>query len=187
MKPFAVPIGALVALVLASAVAAQPATSAPSLEALAQARHLIQTMHAEKLADQLISSLQTSIVGSMSKSLPEARQQQVQAIDEAMLEEVRGIMPKVFDQMAVIYATDFTEQELTDIDRFYASPTGQSMLAKMPRISQQLVPFVMAQMPALLSRAFDRACERTSCTAEQHAAIAKAIDAMKARVGAQPS
>jgi len=187
MKLFALPLGALAALALASAAIAQTTPPPPSPAALEQARHLIQTMHAEKLADQLISAIETSVVSSMSKSLPPGKQQSVQAFEDAYLDEMRGMMPKLFDEMAVIYATDFTEAELADMDRFYAGPTGQSMLAKMPRISQQLIPFVMAQMPEVLGRAFDRSCEKTACTAEQRAAIAKALDAMKARTAGQPS
>ena len=131
-------------------------------------------MHAAKLYDQLITAMESSMVASMTKNLPEAKQQQVQAIEDAMFEEMRGLMPKLTDEMAVIYATDFTEQELADMDRFYASPTGQSMLEKTPRISQQIIPFVMAEMPSLVGRAFDRSCQKTACTAQQREAMAKA-------------
>lgn len=187
MKPSGILTGALVALLLTSAAAAQTASPPPSPEALEQARHLIQTMHAAKLYDQVITAMESSMVASMTKNLPEAKQQQVQAIEDAMFEEMRGLMPKLTDEMAVIYATDFTEQELADMDRFYGSPTGQSMLEKTPRISQQLVPFVMSEMPSLLGRAFDRSCQKTTCTTQQREAMAKALDAMRARAAAQPS
>ncbi len=187
MKPFAMLAGALAALSLAAAVAAQPASPAPTPAALEQARHLIQTMHAAKLYDQLISAMESSMIASMTKNLPEAKQQRVQAIEDGMFEEMRGLMPKLTDQMAVIYATDFTEQELTDMDRFYASPTGQSMLEKTPRISQQLIPFVMAEMPSMLGRAFDRSCQKTACTTQQREAMARALDALRARTASQPS
>ena len=186
MRLFAFSAAVLSALVLTSAAAAQPAQPepAPSPAALEHARHVIQAMHAEKLYDQMIAAIEASVISSMAKNAPADKQQYVQTVEHAYLEEVRGMMPKLTDEMAVIYATDFTEQQLTDIDTFYASPTGQAVLAKMPRMGQQLIPFLMAQMPMALSRAFDKTCQKTACTAEQRAAMARAIDAMKARAGA---
>ncbi len=181
MNVFALPIAALAALALGSAVAAQTTSPSPSPAALEQARHLIRTMHAEKLADQMISSLETSVVGSLTADMPPGPKRQARAFEDALLEEMRGLMPRMFDEMATIYATDFSEQELTDLDRFYSSPTGQAMLTKLPHISQQLVPFVMGQMPDLVGRAFDRSCDKTLCSPEQRAAMAKALGAMKAR------
>ena len=183
MKLFAFSAAALASLVLASAAGAQPTQPepAPSPAALEHARHVIQAMHAEKLYDQMISAIESSVISSMTKNLPADKQQFTQTFERAYLEEIRAMMPKMSDEMAIIYATDFTEQQLSDIDTFYASPTGQAVLAKTPRIGQQLVPFLMAQIPMALSRAFDQTCQKTTCTAEQRAAMAKAVDAMKAR------
>ena len=186
MNALALLTGAFAALALASAADAQSTQPepSPSPAALEHARHVIQAMHAEKTYDQMVSAIETSALSSMAKDSPGGKQQYAQVFERAYLEQVRAVMPKLSDEMAVIYATDFTEQELTDIDRFYASPTGQSVLAKTPRIGQQLVSFLMAQMPVMLGRAFDQTCEKITCTAEQRAAMAKALDAMKARAAA---
>ena len=186
MKRLASAIGALAALTLGSAAVAQPASPAPSPATLEHARHLIQTMHAEKMVDQVISAMQTSMITPMMKNVPAGKREATQAFEDAYLDGLRGMMPKVFDQMAIIYATDFTDQELTDMDRFYTSPTGQTLLAKTPMISQQLIPFVVAQIPDILGHAFDQSCAKASCTPEQRAAIAKALDAMRARTATKP-
>ena len=187
MKPCAMLVGALATLALASAAFAQPApASPPSPAALEQARHLIKTMHADRMPGQMISAMEKSFSSSMFKNLtPDG-----QADANAPLEEIRAIMPRLIDAMATIYATDFTEQELSDMDRFYASPTGQSMLAKMPLVAQQLMPIALAEMPGLMGRDFERLCERSHCTAEQRAEFAKTLDAvleaMKPKSAAQP-
>jgi len=177
-------MGAAAALVLTAAAAAEPASPPPTPAALEHARHVIEEMHAEKLYDQMISAIETSVLSSTAKDGPADKQQYAQVFERAYLEQVRAMMPRLTDEMVVIYATDFTEQELTDIDRFYASPTGQSMLAKMPRIGEQLIPFLMGQLPTALGRAFDQTCEQVTCTTAQRAAMAKALDAMKARAAA---
>ena len=184
MKLPALPIGALAALALALPAAAQTAEPAPSPAALEHARHVIQSMHAEKLYDQMIAAIETSVISATTKNLPTEKQTYAQTFGRAYLEEIRAVMPKLTDEMAVIYATDFTEQQLNDIDQFYGSPTGQAVLAKTPRIGQQLIPFLMAQIPDALTHAFEKTCEKTTCTAEQRAAMAKAVDAMKARAAA---
>jgi len=185
MKLFAFSAAALSALALTSPAVAQ-SEPAPSPAALAQARQVIQTMHTEKMYEQVFAAMEPSMVAAIGKNLPADKQQRVQAAERALFEQMQAMAPKLSDEMAVIYATDFTEQELADMNRFYASPTGQSVIDKMPRVSQQLVPFMMAQMPAILARVYDKSCEQAACTAEQRAAMAKAIDAMKARAAAQP-
>ena len=184
MKLPALPIGALAALALALPAAAQTAEPAPSPAALEHARHVIQSMHAEKLYDQMISAIETSVISSMTKNLPADKQQFAQTFEREYLEAMRAIMPKITDEMTIIYATDFTEQQLNDINQFYESPTGQAMLAKTPQIGQQLIPVVMAQIPDALAHAFEQTCQKTTCTAEQRTAMTKAVDAMKARAAA---
>jgi hypothetical protein len=44
-----------------------------------------------------------------------------------------GREKEIFEQMAKIYANDFTEQELKDLVTFYKSPLGQKLLAQEPK------------------------------------------------------
>ena len=50
-------------------------------------------------------------------------------------------------------AKHFTEQELVDLGKFYASPTGQSVLKKMPAYMADVMPFIQQQvMTAVMTR-----------------------------------
>jgi hypothetical protein len=44
-----------------------------------------------------------------------------------------GREKEIFEQMAKIYASDFTEQELKDLVTFYKSPLGQKLLTQEPK------------------------------------------------------
>jgi hypothetical protein len=44
-----------------------------------------------------------------------------------------GREKEIGEQMAKIYASDFTEQELTELVKFYKSPLGQKLLAQEPK------------------------------------------------------
>jgi hypothetical protein len=51
-----------------------------------------------------------------------------------------GREKEIGEQMARIYASDFTEQELKDLVTFYRSPLGQKLLAQEPKtISASMV------------------------------------------------
>lgn len=50
-------------------------------------------------------------------------------------------------------ARHFTEQELADLGKFYSSPTGQSVLKKMPTYMADVMPFIQQQvMTAVMTR-----------------------------------
>jgi hypothetical protein len=44
-----------------------------------------------------------------------------------------GREKEIFEMMAKIYASDFTEQELKDLVTFYKSPLGQKLLVQEPK------------------------------------------------------
>jgi len=47
-----------------------------------------------------------------------------------------GREKEIGEQMAKIYASDFTEQELKDLTAFYKTPLGQKLLAQEPKSVQ---------------------------------------------------
>jgi hypothetical protein len=50
-------------------------------------------------------------------------------------------------------AKHFTEQELVELGKFYNSPTGQSILKKMPAYMSDVTPFIQQQvMTAVMTR-----------------------------------
>ena len=53
-----------------------------------------------------------------------------------------GKEKEIGEQMAKIYANDFTEQELKDLTAFYKSPLGQKVLATEPKSIQQSMSFM---------------------------------------------
>jgi uncharacterized protein len=53
-----------------------------------------------------------------------------------------GKEKEIGEQMAKIYANDFTEQELKDLTAFYKSPLGQKVLATEPKSIQQSMTFM---------------------------------------------
>jgi len=177
--------GVVATLSLASAAMAQTADPAPSPAALEQARHLMQTMHIDRMMDGAMGAMKSSLTEVMSRQLPADQRQNAVILQDAIWEEMRPVIAKMMESVPALYASNFTERELAEMDRFYSSPVGQSVLEKMPRLMQDMMqktmPVMMADMPDMMGRAFNRYCSKTACTPETRAALAKAVENMKAK------
>lgn len=60
----------------------------------------------------------------------------------AIAQQAAGKEKEIGEQMAKIYANDFTEQELKDLTAFYKSPLGQKVLAQEPKSIQASMNFM---------------------------------------------
>ena len=115
-----------------------PATraQAPTPDAMAAARSLVNTM---KLADQykaLLPAILLSLKPALTQDRPEI-EQDYDAMMPMIAEAFTPYYTSMVDGIAAIYAANFTAAELRDIEAFYRQPVGQKMLEKMPAISQQ--------------------------------------------------
>jgi hypothetical protein len=53
-----------------------------------------------------------------------------------LAQQMNGREKEIGDQMARLYATDFTEQELKELVTFYKTPLGQKLINQEPRVIQ---------------------------------------------------
>ncbi|HEY2754351.1 MAG TPA: DUF2059 domain-containing protein [Pseudolabrys sp.] len=132
---------AAVAVVL---VMASPAANAqqqqPSPAALATAKELIAVTGTTSLFNPLIAGVveQAKLLflqqdPSLSKDLNE--------ISAKMRTDLAPRFSELTDEVARLYATNFSEQELKDILAFYRSPAGQKLLAQQPKVVDSSMKF----------------------------------------------
>ncbi|MGB9117769.1 DUF2059 domain-containing protein [Bradyrhizobium sp.] len=57
-------------------------------------------------------------------------------------QSLAGREKEIGEQMAKIYASDFTEQELKDLNAFYKTPVGQKLLAQEPKSVQASMAYM---------------------------------------------
>lgn len=60
-------------------------------------------------------------------------QKDLNEVSVVVAQHLAGREKEIGEQMAKIYANDFTEQELKDLVTFYKSPLGQKLLTQEPR------------------------------------------------------
>jgi len=125
----------LIAGMLLFPVCASPAQT-PSPETITAARVLVTTM---KLADQY-KALLPGILLSLKSALVQDRPEIERDYDAMMPMITDAFTPyysAMIDDIAAVYARNFTAAELHEIDAFYRKPAGQKLLEKAQAVGQQ--------------------------------------------------
>lgn len=125
----------IIGVTLLFSISTAPAQT-PSPEALAVARSLISTM---KLTDQY-KALLPVILLSIKPAVVQGRAEIERDYDAMAAQIADAYAPyysSMVDSAASLYASNFTVDELREIDAFYRLPVGQKLLQKSLAITQQ--------------------------------------------------
>jgi uncharacterized protein len=115
---------------------AQTAAPTPSPETLAIARELVTTLH---LTDQF-KALMPAIMKGLKPAIVQGRanvDRDYDALTPMLLEGFQARFDELAEAVAIIYATNFTPDDLRGLIAFYRSPLGERFLQKTPVVTQQ--------------------------------------------------
>ena len=115
---------------------AQTAAPTPSPESLAVAKELVATIH---LADQF-KALMPTIMKGLKPAIVQGRSdvdRDYDALTPVLLEGFQARYDELSEAIAIIYANNFTPDDLHGLIAFYKSPVGQKFLQKTPVVTQQ--------------------------------------------------
>ena len=159
------------AMTLALATSASAQTAAPSPRATALARQIFEAQGGAKTVQSAVDSVQNSVMAQQLKTLPPERQARALELQKAAREAMADFVPKLVEFEVGFFAANYSEAQLADILAFYQTPTGRDLIAKAPLLTQQLGPFMAAQMPLIRTNVVDRYCAETACTADLKTAM----------------
>ena len=129
-----------------------------------------QIIEAEGGASNMASMIEgtaNSIITALIQKNPNAiTDAQKTALQETMRDTAAFVAPQLVDEAARIYATNFTEQQLTDMLAFYRSPTGQALAAKLPEIGRESGAMMVKYQPAIQYVVVQRLCAKLGCGKE---------------------
>jgi uncharacterized protein len=133
-------VGFALGLALAPAPASAHQPAPPQLKqaspaALAAAKEIL----AMKNASAMYANAVPSIVQQTKDALLQNNlnyQKDLNEVAVVVAQSMAGREKEIGDGMALVYANEFTEQELKDLVTFYKSPLGQKLLANEPRAIQ---------------------------------------------------
>jgi uncharacterized protein len=117
-------------------IAAPARAQSPSPEAIAAAQELMTTM---KMTDQ-IRALVPAILQNMKPAIVRNRPEVERDFDEIARRLSDGFNARANDAIAlaaVIYARNFSVDELRELTAFYRAPLGQKVLQKLPTVMQE--------------------------------------------------
>lgn len=102
------------------------------------------------------------IIAIIDPAFAERQRLTTKAIFDGMASVMAQFEPEMREGMAEAYASRFTAVELTEIERFFATPTGARfaaeaiLIANDPAVAkrtQAMTPVMLKEMPALIARA----------------------------------
>jgi uncharacterized protein len=128
------PTAALAVCLLFAALPAR--AQAPSPEAMAAAHDLIVTMRAADYFKAIMPAIMQSMKPAIVQNRPEV-ERDYDAVMPLLLEGMNARVNEIIDQIAAIYARNFTAEELREVTAFYRGPTGQKFVQKLPAITQE--------------------------------------------------
>lgn len=110
----------------------------PSASHLTAARQAIAAIDATDQFDSVLMNAATQIKGELIMNNPDRTDELSDMVDEAAIELAprRAVLE---NEIARIYAQLFTEEELTAIAQFYASPAGQKLIQQGPLANRETV------------------------------------------------
>jgi hypothetical protein len=170
---FAAGLTALAVPAMAQGAGGAPETQAAAPvdpERLALARQYVRESHMDVAMREAFANMAKSMpqIGTDSANDAKARQW-VSSVSVGM----DAAVPQLIEATTLATARVFTTQELRDLVAFYGTPSGQSMVAKMPMLMQQVTPVVFQIMPTVYQAAEADYCGHVTCTEADHARFQK--------------
>jgi hypothetical protein len=128
--------GALALCLIGSGAALAQNTAKPPQDALAAARELVLVMRAADQVKQILPSIFQALRSAIVQGRPEA-EKDFDALVPALLDNMNARTTELVELMALIYARNFTAEEMRGMMAFYQTSLGQKLLQKMPTIAQE--------------------------------------------------
>lgn len=110
----------------------------PSAEHIAAARGAINAINATDQFDAILPNAAQNLKTSLIQTAPNLQEVISVTVDETAL-EMAGRRADLEREAALIYAKNFTLQELQDIDAFYNSESGKKLLEVGPVVTRELL------------------------------------------------
>jgi hypothetical protein len=126
----------LVSFVVFSANVAAAQTTSP--ESLAAAKELIETMH---VSDQ-IRAILPALVKTLKPAIVQGRSdvdKQYDVIAPIVIDSFQARVSEMLEATAIIYARNFSTEDLLALIAFYKTPAGQRLLQKAPLVAQETI------------------------------------------------
>jgi hypothetical protein len=120
---------------------------------LADAQEVLRVMHFDDMIAKTMEQ-QKKAMGDMMQAqvarskIPAEDRDRFLAMQKKILDETMDSVtgPEMQATVAKIFSETYSKEELSSLGAFYATPAGQSMIAKQPEVQQKMMQFMMPKM-----------------------------------------
>jgi hypothetical protein len=133
-----------VVVALLAVLALQPAVAQDAKASEESVKRLFEVMHTSQMLDSIITQMDASMRLGMGAAL---RGQEVTPDQQKIIDEMRTKVlvlvkddlnwPSMRPTMVQVYRNTFSQREVDDMLKFYGSPSGQAVVAKLPLAMQR--------------------------------------------------
>jgi hypothetical protein len=125
----------------------------------ALARQFAEQVGAAELASTMIASMTPLLREQIHSNVPQLTDEQLDEVVGILTSEFRAAEGELTDLIVTLYATEFTEAELTAAIEFYQTDLGQMMLERMPSLMERSVALGQNWGATVAQRALPRVQE----------------------------
>lgn len=136
--------------------AAQPVLAQEAKPSDASIKQLLEAMHSRGVVDSYMAQVQSTVRDSMQQA---GAGQQLNAKQQKILDDFQTkIVDMVKEQLnwadlepgiIEVYRKSFSQSEVEGMLKFYRTPIGQSVISKMPLVTQQSMASVQSRMKTI--------------------------------------
>lgn len=149
----------LVVAILLSTLAAQAGYAADAKPTEASVRQLLEIMHTNTVLDTYMTQIDSSVHAGIQQQIGNkplnAKQRQIMDdMGHKMVDMLRGelswttLEPRVIE----VYRDTFTQAEVSDMLKFYGTPTGQAVVNKLPQAMRAMAQYSQEHVQVLIPK-----------------------------------
>ena len=137
----------------------EPALAADARPSEQSVRRLFEAMHTSQLIDSVMEQTDANLREALERaSGGRSLNAQQQKLHDDMRAKIQGMLKeelawsRLEPQMVEVYRSTFTPAEIDGMLRFYDSPSGRAVVAKLPQATQQMMQLTQEHVGALIPR-----------------------------------
>jgi len=119
--------------------------------ALAAARHYYASPVRQAALLKLFNNVQKRLLGDIAKQNPSFNKDQIAKTLAIANDAMKDRIVVLMDMSMVVALDTLTTSEIIALDKFYSSPEGLSIVAKLPQIGEQMQTSLKSVVPVYLS------------------------------------
>ncbi|WP_298100798.1 DUF2059 domain-containing protein [Brevundimonas sp.] len=157
-------------------------TAAPSTRSSELARQYLNLIMTDQFEGVVRQMLGTEFENDAEmQALPEEDRRMILSLTAELTADM---VPQMITEMVPVYATTFTEEELTALVAFYDTPLGRSIAGKSIEVMPEADRAVMSVVPQLLEKMAGRLCQHYGCSPEEQREM---LEGMREGAGMAPA